>query len=522
VQRRTIRNVILALASSLLLIAAWPPSNLNFLLFFAFVPILILVHEQKKSRNAFLWFYFSFDFFLILLHSTLLIERDYFFPLVIGLIFIPILWSIPILFTHIIARRYGFEASLFLTPFLYLSQEISQYYWDFGMTYFNMGVGLSNSPLLLGIYPYLGQEGGTLLILGFNCSLVFLYKKFKEGKIKIYHISPIVVFILVICSSYVLAPTLSKTGALNVAIFQPDKKVVDALKNNLSAQVDLLEAELKKKKKSKIDLVICPESYFFDMAKFPLFVNTLKNHEAIKRLMSLSIKYNVSIFSGAILVQLYRAKEPPTPSAKTRTNKPGEYFDIYNGSLFITPDEKVEWRTKQNLVPFSESIPFYKFFNYLEKKGLWPTRFDQTYGVVPFQGPFKFGKVSIAPAICFESVFPIVMDSYIQNEANLVVVLSTNWTTSQRVLDQQQDAMPIIQRSFGKTLVYATLDQQSSITDYKGQRAFSDSTFEVKQINLYDTSAVYSKFASKPWIWLIISLGLTLIVMLIIKNKNIL
>ncbi|MDP4679670.1 MAG: hypothetical protein NWS46_04810 [Cyclobacteriaceae bacterium] len=182
---RLIKKIVLALCTPILLIAAWPPSNLNFLLFFAFVPILLLVFDQQRSRSAFVWFYLSFQLFLIMLHATLIMEGGHTIPLVIGILIVPFFWSIPIIVSFKIAKKFGYTVGLFLFPFLYLSQEIVQYYWDFGMTYFNMGVGLSNTPLLLGIYPYFGQEGGTLLVMLMNVSLVILLSELKKHRFRI-------------------------------------------------------------------------------------------------------------------------------------------------------------------------------------------------------------------------------------------------------------------------------------------------------------------------------------------------
>ena len=136
-KKNTIRNILFSLLSSVLLFVAWPPSDFNFILLFAFVPVLMAVFEQKKTRKAFLYFYFSFQLFLILIHSPLLIEGDYFIPLSIGLVFIPVIWSIPVVIAHKIAKYRGLSTSLFLFPFIYLSQEVLQYYWDliWGLVY---------------------------------------------------------------------------------------------------------------------------------------------------------------------------------------------------------------------------------------------------------------------------------------------------------------------------------------------------------------------------------------------------
>lgn len=442
------------------------------------------------------------------MYAPLLLTGDYTAAIITAFLFGPVFWALPVIIPHIVSKKYGLNSALILFPFFYLSQEILQFYLDFGITYVHLGFGLANNSIFLGIHPYLGLEGGSLLVLGFNVSLVFLYTRVKSNGFKFNYLIPTFVFVLVIVGTYFFQPSLEKIQTVNVAVFQPNKTDVDGIENNLVKKIDLLENELKKNQNKKIDLIICSESYLMDMEKHPLVVNDIESHFAMKRLMSLSSQYDVIIFSGATLVQLFKTKKPPTASAKKMTGRTGVYFDIYNGSVFITPDQKVSWRTKQRLVPFSESIPFYAFFNYLEEKGWWPERIEKTYGIVPFEGPFEYKDLSIAPIICFESAFPSTIQSLIQDRANLVVILSTTWTDSEWIREQQQDAMPVIQRSFGKTLIYATLDQESSVIDQSGGRRLSSKIFEVKSIDLFDASSTYTSLASRPWIWWLVNFAL--------------
>lgn len=497
-------NIALSLSTTLLLILAWPPSSLNFILLFAFVPFFIVAFDEDSIYKVFLYFYFSIQLFLLEMHLPLLIEGRHVMPLVVGLIFVPAFWSCPLIVSVLVKRKYGLEAAMIIFPFLYISQEIGQYYWDFAVTWFHLGLGLSKTPFLLGINPYLGQEGGTFLVLLANVSFYYLYVQYRENKLRKVHFIPISSFLLMVLVFNFLEPKTETKEKVDIAIFQPSSEENLAVEDDLRAQYELLENAIVQSGFQKADLLICPESYFFDMKKYPLVVNNLKQHLAIKKLMELSQKYQTPIFSGAILVEFYYTKDPPTASAKKREQ--GDYFDIYNGSIFITPDGEVSWRTKQSLVPFTEIIPFHSFFNFLEENGLWPSRFIDTYGVVEFEGPYEYGNLKIAPAICFESLFPHVMASYIQQKANLQVVLSTDWTESQSLNQQQQDGMLVDVYSFGRPLVFATLNQKSTITNIDGQVSFSNKTFDVKSVDINISSGYYTMVGMKPWYWIILTL----------------
>ncbi|MFY0652959.1 MAG: hypothetical protein JXQ96_13035 [Cyclobacteriaceae bacterium] len=519
VKKGRLKFIVSILLSALLFALGWPPSKFNFLLFVAFVPALILAFEQQKTRTAFFIFFFTILSMGLMLYGSLLLAGEYVFPIIVGFLIAPALWSLSIIIPHKVSKKHGLNYGLMLFPFFYLSQEILHYYLHFGITYSHLGFGLVNNPIFLGVYPYLGLEGGSFMVIGLNTSLVFFYMNAKKSGLKFKYSIPTGILLLIILISAFVQPPLRKIRSLNVAIFQPDKQVVDSIEDNLEKKIDLLEVELKNNLKPKIDLIICPESYMMDMKKNPLVVNTLGEHKSVQRLSTLCRQNNLSILSGAILVKLFRAGKPPTSSAKKMPSKKGVYFDIYNGSVFVTPDGKVSWRSKQRLLPFSESIPFYEVINFLEGIGLWPKRIGKTYGIVPFEGPFEYQDICIAPMICYESSFPSTIQGLIQHKANLAVVLSTTWTDSDWMRQQHQDAMPAIQRSFGKTVIYSTLDQESSVVDHFGRKKHSDKSFEVKSINLYDSAGFYPNLASKPWIWVLLNLIL-LVGVFVIKIRR--
>ena len=71
--------------------------------------------------------------------------------------------------------------------------------------------------------------------------------------------------------------------------------------------------------------------------------------------------FNTPIIIGAILVEFIKAGDFPSFTAKKRKN--GSYFEIYNASILINSQNKVEWRAKEFLLPVSESVPFNSLLN---------------------------------------------------------------------------------------------------------------------------------------------------------------
>ncbi len=420
------------------------------------------------------------------------------------LIVLPAVWSLPLVFSYWLAQRQGRYLLYVSFPLAWVCLEVVQYYWAFPIPWLHLGIGLANTPYLLKLYPIVGQEGATLLIVSCNTAIVYLLDSCKNHQFKPIQVVPLVVVVVVVAVVPALLPALSKKEKeIKLVVFQPDALERDKVANNLPGQINMLRQALQSVKLEKADLLVCPESFFGDMYTFPLMVNNLEEHPGIKELMEISARHHVPILSGAVLVETFESKDPPTYSAKMK--EPGVYFDIYNGSVFITPDGRVEWQTKRKLVPFAEEVPFYRIFNFLEEKGLWPARYEHTYAYSDKIGYYEYDGLKIASGICFESYFPSVISEYIDRSADLLVIHSSDWIDSDYLIRQHQDNMMINASAFSLPVVYATLDRKSLVALPDQGKVLLQDRLDVQKMKLIKGEVTYRVVSKYLWSWLLVA-----------------
>ncbi|MCB0481144.1 MAG: hypothetical protein KDC83_06905 [Flavobacteriales bacterium] len=425
-----IKSFGISAISGFLLFAGWPPINWDGVLLIAFVPLLYNSYTAPNTKQAVLRFAQGFFIFLLLLHFDFLVRGNWTHRIWIlsGLLVIPILWSIPIAIGFLIKKRYGGYAIL-LFPFLYILQEQVHYYWDFPITWFHLGYGLAPTSWLIGGYPHYGPTGGSFLTILINtviCYGIIDYQTKKKWRLAS---TVFILSLLVLIGPYFLFFKGEQEWPIRVAIFQPSLSEIEIRNENLDAQIDFLEDELEAQSQPNVDLIVCPEAYFCEVINNPIFVNSIEKHPAINRLIQLSMKYNAPILSGAILVKLYRANNFPTPSSKRKEE--GIYYDIINGSIFIEPTGRVSWQSKKALVPLAEAIPFRALFDGLQSVGLMEKRMVDQYGIVDSKMKYEYQNINIAAPVCYESLFPNILDKYVSTNENLMVILSTYWTDSE-------------------------------------------------------------------------------------------
>lgn len=497
VNNTAVQNLLLAGTTGLLINLAWPPSNFNFLLLVAWVPLLLACFRTEKLRSWLGLYCLGLTAFYIPNSITAILQDDKnVISLVFGLIILPLINSLPILITWFIRKKKGEKLALLMFPFLFVSQEVLLYFGDLAITWLHMAYGLSVNTFFHGVLPIFGPEGATFLIMSSNAYLVSLLLSSKKLKWK--SLYPVLIVPFIFLSAYLFQKPPNGTE-IRVAIFQPNKSTNDDLKNNLTAQVKSFRSALKGKDLSEVKLIIGPESYFFDMKKTPLVANELQDQPAIIELQKISDSLKIPILSGAVLIEMFRSVKPPSNTAKPF--RKGVFFEIYNGSFFISPNQKPKWRSKQTMVPFSENIPFVGFLNSLESKGLWPTRYSTNYGKAPFEGSYKYEALSIAPGICFEAIFPNVMGKYVESGANLQVIMSTNWTPNRNWKARFKDYMSVPVKALGHPMIVSSTEGESFICDFNGHRNIGDSSLVVAELMLNNKDTFYSKYASKPWIW---------------------
>ncbi|MBD79553.1 MAG: hypothetical protein CL840_11600 [Crocinitomicaceae bacterium] len=514
-------NWFLSILCALLLKLSWIPADVSFLFFVAFIPLLHLLVKQKRVLHSFLYSFLTFFLILLLLHIDFLqyVEGKKILWVALAFLVIPFFWSIPsFVFSYVRIKR-GIKSALLVFPFLFVAQEVFQYYWEFPVTWFHLGYGISNSNWLTAGYPYYGSEGGSFLIIGINCCFYYLWAGKKAESKYWKRLSPLVLLVALLIGPLFFRIPGKQGKEIKIGMFQPSHELMDSIGENVDAQVSLLESIYVDSLKGSLDLLICPESFLVEVENNPIFTNSIDRNKVIQRLKNLSTKIDAPILSGAILIKLYNSKDYPTPSAKKKEE--GVYYDIINGSVFITPNGKVDWKSKQWLVPMYEAIPFHGLINSLSDIFGAEVRFNNTYGVVPTSRGYKYKDLNIAAPICYESLFPNLVSSYVRRSTNLIVILSTYWTRSEVLKQGYTNHSKMTAKSFQKSIAFAALDEESAIINQNGNVIRSNGElFWIQYINLSAGVTTYALISRWLWVWITISFIVLFVILMRKKGEE--
>jgi len=493
-------RLLLSALSGLIAVFAWPPSTWNFMLLFAFVPVIMAFYYSPNIKNALLNIFVC----LFLFHS---ISMSWFSsitdqPLANALIYfayllIPFGQTLPWLLSYWVMRKKGIGIAFFALPFFCLSYEIFHYHWDLSYTWMHLGLGFSESPYFLKLYPYMGQEGGSFFIYLSNLLLATIFLT-QSGKKRIMA-SGILILLLVLPLLIPKGQSQKSTDSIKIGVYQPSTDPKQIYTNEtIDSNFNLLKTAVEERLDEKIDLLACPEGYFRNFHDNPIIFNNPFKHNIVQKLMQLSQEHDFGIITGVIVIQLYYVNDPPTVSALKK--KDGLYYDTYNAAMLIEPNGNIQWRPKSRLVAFTERVPFLEIFKFLEVLHLDFTQSAGSYNYKKNSLPFTYKNMVIAPLICYESLYPGVTNGLLQRKSNIVMEFSNeNWSGTTNKGQQQHESYASVNAAqFGKNYVRSTFNKGSSVFFENGidkyQRDTVEDDFIVLEADLIEGKTFYTNY----------------------------
>jgi apolipoprotein N-acyltransferase len=134
----------------------------------------------------------------------------------------------------------------------------------------------------------------------------------------------------------------------------------------------------------------------------------------------------LKIITGGNSYRFYRLNETPSSTAR-RDDRTGLYYDVYNTALFIDQHQTQIYH-KSKLVPGVEKMPFPALMKPLEglainlggTMGSLGTQDDRTVFVD------QDHNISIAPVICYESVYGDFVTGYTEHGASLICIITND------------------------------------------------------------------------------------------------
>lgn len=421
----------LTILSGLLLSLSWPTYGFAGLIFFGFVPLLIVFYKLREKNTkrllleSFGWAYLSFFTFNII--TTFWLYYSTAFGMWFAVLANSALMALVFFLYQFIAKRTTNRNSLVFLLALWIGFEKLHLQWEFSWPWLNLGNVFSENIDWIQWYEYTGTFGGTLWVLVLNLFIFNMYLKMqsKELKLKRNMIGIILLLIVPIAISYIIKAQYSAyEGKAEVIVLQPNIDPYSDKYYTTDVQVaDNLKELINQQSPEGDVLILSPETVFANgnyLSRFP-------SSPALRFSNEIIAKYpDVSIMNGISMAEIVR----DTTKIKSQTNyhPKGFYYNDYNSAFFVKKDHNPQFYHKSKLVVGVENFPYQSFLKpilgdvMIDLGGTVAMKTTQDQRSV-FEANEK---LKVAPIICYESVYGEFVTGYVNNGATLLGIITND------------------------------------------------------------------------------------------------
>lgn len=455
------RRIIISLISALILFLSFlriESFSFGFLAYFAFVPILFFVEDDK---NPFLTgFILGIFFYILLLYWVPFsnVERESRPWVVLGFFFM----------IGYLSFYYGFSFYLFkktkykiILPFIFSGLEFFRSLSSsFGFPWGSIAYTQSYYRYIIQIVDIGGVPILTFFIILSN---YLIYRSLKERKLK-YALTTIMIFLVVILYSFVNIKTLKPAGgSISIEIIQLNISPDDKRNNEYDVRLNTIKEMIKEGS----EFYILPES------SSPC--NAINYESCSEVFKKLSDSINAGILLGTIEFER------------------GERFKLYNSAVLFYNGILKGVHRKKYLVPFVERLPYNDFLPFLDKIEFGQGSFypGKNYTIFDIKGA-KFCTV-----ICFEQIFPRLIRRFVRKGADIIVNITEDAWFGRTLGPYQHFENSIIRAvEYKKPVLRCANSGISAFIDPTGKIVEKTRLFERKiiktDVSLYNRKTIYT------------------------------
>ena len=390
------RKLFLSVLSGLLLAFSWPEIGVFPLIFFAFIPLLLVEKYISESGVRTSWKVFGYSFITFLIFNVITTYWVWYATAggsIAAFIVNSLLMSLAFILFHKIKRVLGNNRGYFAFIFFWISIEYVHLHWELAWPWLTLGNVFATTPKLVQWYEFTGILGGSMWVLLINISL-FIWWDSERIKKKL--ILPCTILLIPIIISLSIKKDFGDWKSIEVVIVQPNIDSYNEATFNIDTFISLSESKVTE----STELLLAPETVLQGRRDENDFIK----YADIDKLLKLQEKYpKLNILIGAT----------------TRDNN-----NVYNSAIFMSHEKDPLYHHKTKLVPGAEAIPYPFLFNRF--KNLLSIELDGAagnYGRGKDITMFSIDKVDILPLICYESVFGDVITG---KKANIIAIITND------------------------------------------------------------------------------------------------
>ena len=423
------RWLLLSTSSGLLLGLGFPELiPFPFFTFIGFVPLLILESEisrfaNKKGRTLLCYSYVSFVLWNII--ATYWVSNAAIAAGLFAILVNSMLMCIPFWLFHKSKQAMPNLAAFALIAY-WISFEYIHLNWDLSWPWLTLGNSFAEFPSLIQWYEYTGHLGGTLWILWVNLTLYKFWQGYKEEK-KLPFLTSIGLMVIPIALSLFIYYTYEEKGrAVEVAVVQPNYEphyVKFSIPEQTQVQhfLDLSEQVIGE----STEYLVFPESSFGYTE-----THAIHDYPAIRQLKGFLSNYpRLNLVTGFNAYTEFLPTETLTPNTRINIRPTGDTvrYEVLNiATQLSSGNENIPIYKKSKLVPGPEIFPYQAVLS------VFKPIVDQLGGTTAGVGTQKERSVftsksgSVAPVICYESVYGAYFTEYIDKGAEAAFIVTND------------------------------------------------------------------------------------------------
>lgn len=417
--RRT--RTALAIASGLLLAAAFPKVDLNLLAWIAFVPLLLAVEGETPSAvfgYAFLQglacYVASLYWIAITLHNFADVRVE------LAILPMLLLAAVMAVYTGVAIWAGEYAAARLRIPIVatmpvaWAAIEWVRTYFPIGFPWNLLGYAAYRNLQLIQFAEVTGVYGVSALMMLFNVVTFVVLFRIYTRRVQMFSLGALTVLI-VAALFFGMArmdqiEAAKSSGSLKMAMVQGNiPQTIKWDPKFLESSFDVYQARTEAAAKNGANLIVWPEAaaafLFQPTGQYP---PALADDAAYRqRLLQLARDTGDPILFGA-------------PAAGVEEGRVG----FYNRAYLVSGTGKVvAWYDKIQLVPFGEYVPLKSVFGFFVKRVV--TGFGDMFPGHT-QTIFKVGGARLGVLICYESIFPDLARAEVKKGAEILVNITND------------------------------------------------------------------------------------------------
>jgi len=429
---KPLSKLLLAILSAVLLIAVWYSSSLIFLLFFAFVPLLLIEEDYLDThKNSFGVFNYAYiTFFLWNLFTTFWIYKATPVGAAMAVLANSALMAFVFWMYHLSRRYTNGKVGRYALIFWWLAFEFLFFKTEISWPWLTLGNAFADNVTIIQWFEYTGVLGGSLWVLFANVIIVssiaetviqrqtMLRRLIANGVLLLLLIVIPIVISLIRYNNYT-----EKGNPVEVVVLQPNIDPYHEKFGSMDAmeQVTRLLSVADNMVTPNTKYVVGPETAIVEI----IWEEHVNSYASIRMINSfLKENDHVAFVVGASTRMEYESGANIPPTARKFKNA-DRYYDRFNTAMQITPNT-IDFYHKSQLVLGVEKMPYYKYFKFLDSFSADLGGTVGSLGVQEEPSVFKYKGSVTAPIICYESIYAEYVTEYVKKGAGLLFIITND------------------------------------------------------------------------------------------------